>query len=122
MATASEPMDFEQGMLFDAGLPERAKPSDAEVQEALHWAVKLAINKQWRGLPPKGWTWEDLYQAVTLGALRRLKNFRHGGKVKLRNFSYLACCYELLEIGRSNVRRSREETAEPKKFPLLDRA
>lgn len=119
MAMASEPVT---GLLFDPGFSERRKPTEAEIEAALKWAVKLAIHKRWRGLPPKGMEWRDLYQAVTLGAWRRLLKFRHGGKIKLQNFAYMAACYELLEIGRTNVKRSRDADAVPKSYPLFERA
>ncbi|GMV82128.1 MAG: hypothetical protein AMXMBFR7_33120 [Planctomycetota bacterium] len=117
MATASEPVT---GLLFDPGFPERRKPTDDEVEKAVKWAVRLAINKRWRGLPPIGMEWEDLYQAVTLGAWRRIQKFRHGGKIKLRDFAYMAACYELTDLGRANVRRSKDRESEPRRYPLFD--
>lgn len=96
----------DQMKLFETGEPVRARPTETELATALNKAVKLAVWKRHRGRPPHDYpTFEDLYQEVTARALKRLENFRHGGRFKLEEFAYVAACYALCDIHRANMAR-----------------
>jgi hypothetical protein len=107
-----------QGRLFDNGEPQRRKPTPEELQESITEKVRIVVWKWHRGRPPKGMSWEDLFQEVSLRALFRIRNFMHGGKYTLGEYTYMAACYSLADIQRENMR---QEEKPPQDYPLLDK-
>jgi hypothetical protein len=110
-----------------------AVPTEAEIEPLLEEKAKIVIWKWHRGCAPElvDREWEPFYQEVRQGALRRLKNFRHGGPKSLDEFVYLACYFSLVDIQRracplsaSNLRpkarAALEAQLKPQCWPLLD--
>jgi hypothetical protein len=111
--------DGEQLFLFEMGLVQRQPPEPEELERALTEAVKMAIYKRHRGRPPNTVkTWEDLKQEVAMRAYHRLRNFRHGGRKTLTEYSYVAACYALTDIHRENMWRN--DNIQPQSYPLLE--
>src|SRR5258708_18065957 len=87
----------------ETGEPKRWRPNEAELADAVGRSTRMAVWKRHRGRPPKGMTFEDLYQEVMLRALGRLKNFRHGGKFSFFQYSFLARCFALADVQRASM-------------------
>jgi hypothetical protein len=113
-----------QGLLWaDLGEPKRTRPTEAEIDEALSSNAKLAIKKWHRGKAPRICDFDlgIFKETVKEEAWKRLKNFTHGGKFTLHEYSYLACCFALRDIQRSSVSANRkQEAAGAADVPLLD--
>ena len=113
-------MDGTQLILFDAGLPVRRAPAPDEIENVFRRKLFPILRRCHRGRPPDGMSWEDLRQEVRLGALQRLRKFRHGGKKTLWDFAGGALYFALRDIQRESVRRWLATKDEPKVYPLLD--
>lgn len=108
--------DGEQLLFFDPGTPKRVPPTEDELSTAVQWAARMRIFKDYRGRPPRDWNWDDLNQAVQLGALKRLRNFRHGGEKTLHEYASMAAYYTLMEICREHMVRP----VSPREYPLFE--
>ncbi len=106
------------GYLFDVGDPLRRAATQSEIADVVKPVVNLAIIRRHRGRPPLQMGWEDFKQEVTLGTVRRLARFKHGGKFPLQNYAYFAACCALADLQRKNMRCSAEATTES--LPLID--
>ena len=113
-------VDGTQLALFDAGLPVRRVPTPAEIEVVFHAKLFPILRRCHRGRPPDGMSWEDLQQEVRVGALQRLRKFRHGGQKSLWDFAGGALYYALRDIQRESVRKWLADRATPRTYPLLD--
>ena len=118
---AHDVVDGKQEVLFDPGTPVRRPATPEEIEEVFQKKLFPILRKCHRGRPPKGMSWEDLQQEVRLGALVRMKQFRHGGKKSLWEFAGGCLFYSLRDIQRASVREWLASMGEPKTYPLLDR-
>ena len=109
-------VDGKQLTMFGIPVPTvGTKPTPEEIAAILANKVRIVIHVWHRGRPPKGMTFEDLGQEVSLHTLHRLRNFRHGGRFTLGEFTYVAACWALRDIQRIDVRRARPAPD----YPLL---
>ena len=92
-------IDRENERRYRSGQAPRAN----EMEIVVEVSAKRAVWTRHRGKPPKGMTWEDLYQEVAIGTMRRLKNFRFGGPKSFKEFAYMAACYTLLDIQARDI-------------------
>jgi DNA-directed RNA polymerase specialized sigma24 family protein len=88
--------------------PARTRPTDAELEEAVSRAASINLYKHYKGRPPRGMSWEDLQQEIILRTLKRLRNFTHGGRKTLSEFSYFAAYCALMDICRAQRFSPRE--------------
>jgi hypothetical protein len=117
-AVMSQVVDFVgQTFLFPVGESKRRFPTRDEIETTLTAAVKMAVWKRHRGRPPKGMNWEDLYQEVATGTFPKLKNFMHGGRKTLFEFTYVSACWVLADIQEKDIKAN---PAEPPSYPLFD--
>jgi len=109
--------DGDQTFLFDRGPVIRMPPTEDELDHALRQGAKFAISKHHRGPPPGRMEWSDLTNEVIVGALPRLRNFRHGGRKTLKEFAYMACYQSLKDIQRRHMWRNPDI---PQSYPLFE--
>ncbi len=102
--------------------PRRSLPSPEQLASAVDRNSRVVIARWHRGNAPRevDFDFESLRQEVTLGALRRLKIFRHGGRKTLEEFAYLACYQSLRDLQRAVIRRLRRESHEEQTYPLWE--
>jgi hypothetical protein len=112
-------VDLPGQMLFwsDLGEPLQRAPTREEIEAALVWAAKMAVAKRHRGCPPHGMSYDDLRQEVMSRTMKRLTNFRHGGKKTLQEFSYVSSCWALIDIQNENMKRP----IEVQSYPLFEK-
>jgi hypothetical protein len=114
-------VDGEQEKLFDTGEPVRRPATPEEIEEVFRLKLFPILRKCHRGRPPKGMNWEDLQQEVRLGALVRMRAFRHGGKKTLWDFAGGCLYYALRDIQRISVREWLAEGRAPQTYSLFER-
>lgn len=112
-------VDLPGQMLFwnDLGEAKHRTPTPEELEVALLWAAGMAVSKRHRGHPPRGMDFNDLKQEVAARGMKRLANFRHGGKKTLQEFSYVSCCWALIDIQNENMQRP----IEVQTYPLFEK-
>jgi hypothetical protein len=87
-------------------------PGSIPSQEEIAFEVKVwsrhVINKFHRGCAPEecDFNLESFVSEVQLGALKRLKRFRHGGKMKLSEYTYMACYQSMRDVQRRALQRA----------------
>jgi len=113
-------VDGKQSLLFDPGEPVRLKPTAAEIEFVFRKKLFPILRRCHHGRPPDGMSWEDLQQEVRVGALRKLKIFRHGGKKLLWDFAGGALFFALRDIQKQCVRRWLAASRRPQTYPLFD--
>lgn len=108
-----------QTFLFDLGESVRRSPTRDELDTVLPWAAKTVMHQLHRGRPPSGMDWEDLLNEIIGHAIPRLKNFQHGGKKTLQEYSYMSCKFALRDI-QAKYLKSQRDSVRVEYLPLFE--
>lgn len=87
---------------------EQRQPTPEENQLCLNLYAHVVINRHHLGVMPGNQGFENARQEIVLRALKRMRNFRHGGKKNICEFAYMSCYFSLRDMQREDVKLSIE--------------
>ena len=85
-------------------------PGIEEVGRATLEAARIVVWKRYHGCPPRGMSWEDLYQEVACRTLRTVAKWCPvGAKKTLKEVAYIKACNAMLDFLRERNAKCRRE-------------
>lgn len=91
---------------FEKACSQRLKPTKEEFFVCLKLYSFLVLKRHHFGVMPGYEDYESTRQEIITRALKRVKNFTHGGKKNICEFVYMSCYWALRDMQRENMERS----------------